>query len=351
MRFQYPYAGIANPFPASFAPFKPPSDSQFFTPLGSFGTFAGNFRPSYQETYNLTVEREVMRNLVARASYIGNLGRHLSYTDDINYARFASGATTGNIQQRRPYQDFGSILTTFADSNSSYHGLQLSIERRVANNFSFEANYTFSKSIDETSADQTPQNPSQTIPMNLLANRGVSDFDLAHRFVASYVWQLPSLQGQNVVLKGVAGGWEFSGITTVRSGYAFSGSDRAFSGLGATYADLVGDPYLSTDRPRSQLIEQYFKPSTFALATIGTFGTAPRNLMRGPGSLTLDMGLMKNFPVAEKMRLQFRGELFNAFNTPRFNSPYASLAAPARIGRIESAADPRIVQLGLKLSF
>jgi hypothetical protein len=73
--------------------------------------------------------------------------------------------------------------------------------------------------------------------------------------------------------------------------------------------------------------------------------------MRGPGSVTFDLGLMKQFPIKESLRLQFRAELFNAFNTPRFGSPYASLSAPARMGKIESASDPRIVQFGLKASF
>ncbi len=354
VRFEDPYETAGNPFPASFAPFKPPQDSVFYTPLGTFGAFAGNFRPSYMQTYNLTLEREVARNLVARASYIGNLGRHLSYTDDVNYARYAPGASTRDIQQRRPYQDFGSVLITYSDSTSSYHGLQVSVERRVANNFSFEANYTFSKSIDEVSSDQTPQYASQTIPMNLRANRGVSDFDFTHRLVVSHVWALPKLDQQNPLVRGVAGGWEFTGITTLRSGGPFSvssGSDRAYSGLGSNFADLVGNPFLPTNRSRSELIAQYFNPSAFALNAIGTFGTAPRNLMRGPGALGFDLGLMKVFPIDERLRVQFRGEFFNAFNTPRLGTPYASLAAPARMGRIESAGDPRIVQFGLKVSF
>ncbi len=354
VRMEDPYETAGNPFPASFAPFKPPQDSAFFTPLGTFGAFAGNFRPSYMETFNITLEHELARNLVARASYIGNLGRHLSYTDDLNYARYAPGASTRDIQQRRPYRNFGSVLTTFSDSTSSYHGLQLSVERRVSNNFSFEANYTFSKSIDETSADQTPQNPSQTIPMNLAANRGVSDFDLKHRLVVSHVWALPKLEHLNPLVRHTAGGWEFTGITTLRSGYPFSvssGSDRAYAGLGANRADLVGNPFLSTSRPRSELIAQYFNPAAFAPNAIGTFGTAPRNLMRGPGSVSADLGLMKIFALREKMKLQFRAELFNAFNTPRFGTPYASLNSPSRLGRIEGAGDPRIVQFGMKVSF
>ena len=354
VRFDEPYAGAANPFPAGFAPFRPPADSEFFTPLGTFGSFAGNFKPSYMETFNLTVEREVVRNLAARASYIGNLGRRLSYTDDLNYARYAPGATTGNIQQRRPYRDFGSILMTYSESTSSYHGLQLSVERRVTKGFSFEVNYTFSKSIDEVSTDTTPQNPSQTIPMNRTANRGVSDFDQKHRLVASHVWALPELARQGALVRSVLGGWQFSGIATIRSGLPFSvssGTDRALSGLGSTFADLVGKPFLDTGRSRAEKINQYFNPAAFTLATLGTFGTSPRNLMYGPGAVNFDLGLMKVFPVRERLKIQFRAELFNAFNTPNFGNPNGNVNTPARLARLESAGDPRIVQFALKVLF
>ncbi len=354
VRFENPYETAANPFPASFAPFMPGPDAEFFTPLGTFGTFSSNFKPSYMETFNLTVEHEAAANLVVRASYIGNLGRRLSYTDDLNYARYAPGATTGNIQQRRPYGDFGSILTTYAEGTSSYHGLQLSVERRVADNLSFEVNYTFSKSIDEVSADTTPQNASQTVPMNRRLNRGVSDFDYTHRLVASHVWTLPSLAGQNRLARGVLGGWQFSGITTLRSGGPFSvssGTDRALSGLGSSFADLVGDPDLDNGRSRAERIARYFNTDAFERAVLGTFGTSPRNVLRGPGAVSFDFGLMKLFPVTESVRLQFRAELFNAFNTPRFSNPNNNVNTPTRFGRIESAGDPRIVQFGLKLAF
>jgi hypothetical protein len=105
----------------------------------------------------------------------------------------------------------------------------------------------FSKSIDELSGDPTPQNVSQTVPLNRRLNRGVSDFDLSHRLIVSHVWALPGLSAQNRLLRVVLGDWEFSGITTLRSGYPFSvssGTDRAFAGLGSNFADLVGNPYL-----------------------------------------------------------------------------------------------------------
>src|SRR5262249_30781369 len=160
--------------------------------------------------------------------------------------------TVANTQQRRPYQDYGSGLNAFSDGNSSYHGLQFSVERRVNQNFSFEVNYTWSKVIDETSTGFTDPKPGQGSSINptgVRFNRGVADFDLPHRFVTSYVWMLPRLTHGSAALRHVIGGWESSGLLTVQSGQPFSissGTDRSFSGLGIDYADVVGNPYLDT---------------------------------------------------------------------------------------------------------
>jgi len=355
VKFEDPYGGTANPFPQQFAPFVPGKDAQFLTPLGQFGVFNTGFRPSYQETWNLTVERGFLRNMVVRASYIGNQGRHLSYGLDLNYARYVPGqSTVGNIQRRRPYQDFGSVLNALSDSNSSYHGLQLSVERRVSNSFSFEANYTWSKSIDEFSADPTPGQGTSIIPYSRRANRGVSDFDIPHRFVMSYVWSLPRLSKSYTFVRNTLGGWESSGFWTMQKGIPFSivsGTDRSLSGLGIDYADLVGNPYLDTGRSRNDRINQYFNTAAFAPNGPGTFGTSPRNVLRGPGSVNFDLALMKKFPIREKANVQFRSEFFNAFNKPNFGAPYNNLSVSNRFGRIESAGSPRIVQFGLKLNF
>ena len=355
VKFEDPYGGTANPFPQAFAPFIPAKDVAFLTPLGQFGVFSDGFRPSYQETWNLTVERELMRNMAVRASYIGNQGRHLSYGLDANYARYVPGqSTVGNIQQRRPYQDFGSVLNANSDSNSSYHGLQLSVERRVSESFSFEANYTWSKSIDEFSSDPTPGQGSSIIPWSRRANRGVSDFDIPHRFVMSYVWSLPKFKGSGALVRNSIGGWESSGFWTMQSGQPFSivsGTDRSFSGLGIDRADLVGNPYLDTGRSRQDLIASYFNTAAFAPNAQGTFGTSPRNVMRGPGSVNFDLALMKKFQVRERANVQFRAEFFNAMNKPNFGTPYNNLNTSSRFGKIESAGSPRIVQFGLKLSF
>jgi hypothetical protein len=356
IKFDDPYAGVANPFPASFAPFEPPANSAIFTPLGTYGTFGEGFVPSYQESFNFTIEREVAPNMVARASYVGNLGRRLAYPEDINYARYVPGnSSVQNIQARRPYnRDYTRILVAVPGATSSYHALQTSVERRMARSLSFEANYTWSKAIDQYSTDVSPGFGAMPIPGNRRANQGLADFDVPHRMVLSYVWALPRLEGQSPWLRQTVGGWESSGILTLQSGRPFSilsGVDNSFSGIASDFADIVGDPYLDTSRSRGQLINQYFNTAAFAPNRVGTFGTAPRSVLRGPGLATFDMALIKSFPIKERMAVQFRSEFFNLFNRPNFGNPYNVQRVAARFGKIESAGDPRILQFALKVSF
>ena len=150
------------------------------------------------------------------------------------------------------------------------------------------------------------------------------------------------------------GGWESSGIATIRNGFPFSqssGADRSFSGIGLDRPDVVGDPNLPSGRSKDERIARYFNTAAFQLNAVGTFGNTPRNLLRGPGAVTFDLALMKNFAIREGHRLQVRGEAFNAFNRANFSSPFAQVNNAARFGRIESASDPRIMQIALKYIF
>jgi hypothetical protein len=355
-KFEDPYASRPNPFPGSFAPFDPPQDAKFFPPLGQVGTFDPNFRNAYQEIWNLTVEREVVPNLLLRASYVGNMGRRAPYSIDTNFAIYTPGkSTVGNTQQRRPLAQFGQNLTARSQGTTSYHGLQVELERR-STNLSFQANYTWSKLIDEQSADPTPgQSSSLANPLDRSLNRGLADFDVPHRVVASYVWDLPTLNNSHSVLRHVLGGWQTSGIWTFQSGQpfsVFSGSDNSLSGISRDYADLTEQEVkLDSGRPRNELLAEYFNTAAFAPNALGTFGNAPRNLLRGPGLFTVEIALMKMIPIRERLRAQLRGEFFNLFNRPNFGNPQATQRVSGRFGNIESAGDPRIIQLALKLLF
>src|SRR5437660_1646219 len=114
---------------------------------------------------------------------------------------------------------------------------------------------------------------------------------------------------------------------------------------------MTASPYLTTDRPRSQLINAWFNTSAFTPAATGTFGNSPRNLLRSPGFFNLDWSLAKSFRISERFTTQLRGDFFDLLNNPHFSAPGGSVAGSSTFGKITSAGDPRIVQLSLRIRF
>jgi hypothetical protein len=352
--FKDPYANTVNPFPAGYAPSTPPRNVAFELPLGEFGAFTSNFRPAYMESFNLTIEQALARNTALRASYIGNNGRHLSITEAVNNPVYIpDGSSEGNIQARRPNQDYTQVLNAVSEGFSSYNALQLSIERRSTSNFSFEVNYTYSKSIDNQSTESQPGQSTPIIPNEPYLNTGPSDFDIRQRLLASYVWYLPKFEKHAFWLREAIGGWELTGIWTLQGGMPFTvfdGNDFSFTGLGVDHAKQIGNPYLDTHRKSSALAAEYFNTDAFTDNDLGTYGNAPRNSIYGPGLVNTDMGLMKYFALPRKTRLQFRAEFFNALNHTNFQNPVADVSS-SQYGQLTSANPNRILQLALKLLF
>jgi hypothetical protein len=255
------------------------------------------------------------------------------------------------LDQRRPlYPTFTNIVDYVSLGNSVYHSLQLGMNKRLSKGLTVLANYTWSKLIDDSSADgNTPANP-----FDLRNQRGPSNFDIPHRFVGSFIWQLPKLAGQNVVVRKVFGNWETNGLVTLESGQPFSitsGKDNSASGVNGDRADVNGDPHISGSRTRDEVLNKYFNTAVFSQNAPGTFGNSGRNIMRDPGTATVDFGLIKTLPlVKEQHRLQFRAEMFNLFNRVNLGRPNANQSA-SNFGRITGAGSPRVIQLALKYSF
>jgi hypothetical protein len=179
-----------------------------------------------------------------------------------------------------------------------------------------------------------------------------------HQFRLSYNWRIPSIQALGFVGSHVIGGWETNGILNLRQGLPFtvrSGIDNSLSGINADRADIVGNPDLSGDRSKAQKVQQWFNTQAFTANALGTFGTSSRNLLIGPGVANVDFSVVKIFPIhkgpfAETQALHFRAEFFNVLNHANFNNPNATVNA-STFGRILSAADPRIIQFGLKFVY
>jgi hypothetical protein len=214
----------------------------------------------------------------------------------------------------------------------------------LKNGVSFLANYTYSKSIDlDSGGAGSDENQDAS---NIAGDRGLSDFDVRQRFVASASWELPFFRHNRYL-----GGWQTNAIATFQSGFPLNITAADTSGAGSftvLRADRTGDGNLPRDQ---RTILRYFDTTAFQAPRPGTFGSSGRNVIIGPGINNWSLSVLKSTRVRESMTLQLRGEAFNAFNHAQFFAPGSSVSTPATFGRISSARAPRNIQLGLKLIF
>jgi hypothetical protein len=346
----YGSAGVANPFPP-FAPVHPTANSTFGLPQ-QFQYFNPKWVLGHTNAFNFTIEQQLASDLVFRAAYVGTQGRNLQYFQERDAAVYGAGATVSNTNARRPLApNYASLMEMTNDGVSNYHSAQLTVEKRFSSRFSILGNYTYSKSLDNQSVDNqfTVSNPN---PNNPHFNYGRSDFDTPHNLSSSGVWTLPQLNGHNRLLRAAAGGWQVAGSLAWRSGTplnVISGQDRSLSGIALDRADLVGDPVIHNGQSRTAMISHSFNTSAFALNSLGTFGSSPRNLMRSVRVFNLDSSVQKTF--GEHRKLSIRCDFFNTFNNVHLNAPGVNVSSTSTFGVITSAGDPRILQIAARYRF
>jgi hypothetical protein len=346
-----PYAKTpgGNPFPYLYDPANP----IFRYPAQVFGPSLDFVWP-YTYQMNLTVQRELFRDYSLSASYVGAMGRKLAASVDRNYPVYGPGATTGNVNARRPYQPgvIGAARVLESGFSSDYHALQLAAEKRGAS-FSFKAYYTFGKALEDTDY-QGGGLPAFQNTDKLYLERARTANDRTHVFALSAIWQIDYVRDGGSLKRGLLNGWTLSGILSAATGVPLtitSGLDRNYDGLTTDRADIVGDPELDHGRPRDELIEQWFDTTAFAQPAIGTDGNAGRNIVDGPGFRRVDLGLFKDIGLGRGLRLQLRAEATNVFNIVNLSNPGTSLNAPTTFGKIRTAGTMRQIQLGARLSF
>jgi len=369
----------------------------FGTPLVGFDR-SGVVPNTWQ--WNLTVERELWRDTKLEVGYVGSRGIHLlTFTNLMQVPPagrldFVRNPNDGDL--RASLRPFGSA---FGDQNlyiighqggSIYHSLQTQLTSRFQRNSIFEMSYTFSRLISSTALTEYNFSDSEISDnTNPRVDRGLSSYHRPHVFNASLVYNLPTLQGQNRLLREVAGGWEVGTIVTESIGPALTfgigdiSSDTGIdqiSGTGRTDNQrpnrVVGEPC----RAHGGLPFQWINPNVVTLTgfQLGTIGTASRGMCQGPGNNQVDFSFYKNFKLTEKLKLQFRMEFFNAFNHTQFksvdtdfnasdlalNDPTTNTDGDAvnatriisstpgsTFGQAQSTRGPREIQYGLKLIF
>jgi hypothetical protein len=257
---------------------------------------------------------------------------------------------SGDLDPRRPLQGFGDILLVESQASSSYHALQLSAVRRALHDLSFRAAYTFSKSMDDTSAflatdgdDNTPQDS-----RNLAAEWGPSDFDVRHRLVVSLTYDVPKA-GVSRLLRD----WQISAIVTAQSGRPFTprvSFDNSNTGNvgGGTFA--YDRPNVLSTPPAAGVPYVTYDGRYFVVAPAGTFGDAGRNSLTGPGYASVDGVIARRISLAGRRALELRLEVFNALNRRNDTLP-DSFVDRATFGQSLSAFPPRQFQLGARFSF
>ena len=317
-------------------------------------------RNPYMQQWSRGAQRELRRGTTVELNYIGTHGTNLLMRQNVAQAFPVDPANPLSVAARKPFPNFVVYIDSNWGGRSNYNALNTKLEHRGRGSILTFA-YTWARSRDLKSAaagiGASGFNGWQGFLNNHDPERdyGLSDFDVDHRLVGSFVYNLPFGNGEKFgggskgVANAVVGGWQVNGIYTWQRGFPITITASDLGGLNDTFgtnrADLVGDP---GNRPRT--VGQWFNTSAYAQPAPGALGTVGRNTERGPGVNNLDLALFKNFDMFGRTRLQLRLESFNALNHPQFDGVSTNIAS-RNFGVVTSARPGRINQLGIKLLF
>lgn len=339
---------VADPFPASFPIDIPPSATAFQRDL----------QTPWLEHWNVNLQRQIGHTRSIEVAYVGSRGHDLVSARDMNQPQ-ASRAPF-NL---RPNPAFADITLIESRGSSRYNALQVRYQQRPAAGTMLLLSYTYGKSTDDASGFFTSAGD-PNFPQNSLdpeAERGRSAFDIRHRFSASFSCPLPFGTGQALLadsgwISAVLSNVEVQGVATIQSGRPFTvalhpdidNSNTGRSNLGFGNNDrpnVTGDPSLSNPTP-----EMWFNTAAFTMPPFGSFGTAQRNSLQGPGYVNLNVALVKVVRLGGTGQLQLRAEAFNLLDRANFDLPDGFVGSPT-FGKILSAQSPRRVQFGVRALF
>jgi hypothetical protein len=320
--------------------------------------------------YSFTIQQNVGFNTIVDVGYVGSIGRNLLWLRNINPVPLGANFRPQNADPSnpatplpaaflRPIPGYNDILMTEPASSSNYHSLQVTARRRFTKSFQYGFAWTWSKNMTFADFDTTAVS---ALADPRYFNYGLSSFDRTHVVRIDWTYNLPSLKSPSKVLNYVANEWQLSGITSF-----ISGEPLGISWTNVTPIDITGtasqgariDVTGNAVLPKGErTFSRNFRTEVFRRPALNTFGNSATTQIRGPGVSNWDIVLMKNLPIKEWFRVQFRAEAYNAFN----NTQFATLDTAARFdaagnqvntrfGEFLSARSPRILQFALRLYF
>ena len=348
--------GNTSPFPPFASPgTSPDSSATFITPVDIGDGFGKNFTAGRTYSWNLSIEHQFGANWVARAAYVASESDHQVLAQDVNYGQFFGSGDPNNGTRLNP--NFTEILLDDSNGTSNYQSGQFTLEKRFAHGLQLQANYTYSKTIDYAAYGTTAFTSGIYDPRCIPCNRANSFLDVPQVFIANFIYETPRLAGWNGATKAALGGWQVSGIFRAQSGQPFtidSGQTTSWDNRGLDFPDFANGHTLHT-HPGS--IDHYLDASDFVAAAQGTKGNVGRNPpgAYGPGVNTWDLGLSKSFRFRERYGLQFRWEMFNAFNRKTLDinnlDTNWSSGTFGQFFATNAAYPPRVMQAALKITF
>jgi hypothetical protein len=344
-----------------------------FNPLAARVNFTPrDIRTGYVQSWHLTVQRELLPNLLLDVAYVGNHSVKLVSLADYNQARPNAVNENTALQARRPIPGYSFIQISFPGGQANYHAMQVKLERRFSGGLYLLNSFTWSKAIDNVAGHlEANFGDNSRINFRDMANdRGVANYDQPFNNTTSVVYDLPFGKGRKFAagLPGYAdaviGGWRLTLINSMTSGLpvnlTYSPASALQVGSSLTYRpNLTGQPLiLDSDDPN-----RYLNPAAVVVVSDPSkpFGNAGRNIVSGPSFFQTDLGLHKSFPVwKERTQLEFRMEAFNLFNHTNFTAPDSNASNirfdangnyTGSFGKITSAFPARQIQFALKLTY
>ena len=376
-------AGVINAPPAASFP------NQAFQLLSKSSLRVAHieFNPhrGYKGQWNMNIQRQLSRGIALTAGYVGSSGVHLPHiiedADQVpaTLVQWVNGHYVFPIPAagqaiQRINTNFGRIATTEWSGHSTYHALQANLVQRLTKGLTYQLAYTFSKSIDNGSTtfsdNENANNAGASWGFDPRINRGASDFNTPHNFVANFQYDIPvpSAVAKSAVGKTIVGGWQVGGIYTRQSGAPFTlkiGNDRAFTGstvatgtTGAERPDFIAGPGCTPNATTGN-IDAYINVSCFAYPAPGVLGNLGRNTLTMPVFRDLDFSLFKNQSLlGERLRMQLRIEMFNILNNTNLQAQLLTIFdgsgnLVSNVGQPHSPTvnTSRQIQLGLRLLF
>lgn len=333
--------------------------------------FDGPWKVDRTMNSHFGIQQNIGWGTVVDVAYAGSLARHLQEQHNLNSTPFGANFQARNIDPTNgkpyastflsPYTGYGNIIMHSYDANSSYHSLQVSANRRFAHGVQFGAAWTWSKAMDYVDDDQT----SISYNMPPAWNYGRASFDRTHIVKINWIWELPNAShlSQRALVRFLGDGWQLSSIETFQSGaptgvslgYASGFSPDITGSTDSARVNVIADPLLPKDQ---RTFSQFFNTAAFALPAVGTYGDATKDVFRGPGLNNWDLSAFKNFKFRERLRVQARGEFYNAWNHTQFTSVDNATRFDAKgnqtnptFGQFTASRPGRRVQVALRVTF